>query len=112
MALSPRLDARLTLESPVRSPDGGGGWTLDWTPVGHLWGEIAARSARERAVGTRPTARITHRITIRRGPSAAERPRPDQRLRHRDRIFAIHGVAEAEPGGAWLTLWVEEGPFS
>ena len=112
MALSPRLDARLTLETPVRTPDGGGGATLAWTPVGTLWGEIAARSAREGTAGDRRVARATHRITIRRGPTDAHRPTPEQRLVHRGRVFAIHGVTEAGPGGAWLTVWAEEGPFS
>jgi len=112
MALSPRLDSRLTLEAPVRTPDGGGGWTVAWQAVGTLWGEIDARSAREGTVGTRPTARVTHRITIRRGTTDAERPRPDQRLRYRDRVFAIHGTGEADPGSAYLTVWAEEGPFS
>lgn len=112
MTLSPRLGSRLTLEAPLRTPDGGGGHTLAWTAIGTLWGEIEARSAREQAIGDRPASRITHRITVRRGPTAAERPSPDQRLRHRDRVFAIHGVAEADPEGAYLTIWAEEGPLS
>ena len=112
MPTSPRLASRLTLESPVRTPDGGGGATVTWVPVGHLWGEIEARSARETAPGDRVSSRVTHRITLRRGPTAAERPGPEQRLVHRGRVFAIHGVAEADPRGAYLTVWAEEGPFS
>jgi head-tail adaptor len=79
---------------------------------GVLWGEIEPRSAREPAIAERPTARVTHRMTLRREPGEARRPRPDQRLRLGGRVFAIHGVAEDDPSGATLTLWVEEGPFS
>lgn len=103
--------SRLLLESPVRTPDGGGGHTLAWTATGALWGEIAPGAAREAPVGHRPTARVTHRVTIRREPGPARRPRPDQRLRLGERLFAIHAVAD-DPGGATITLWVEEGPFS
>jgi head-tail adaptor len=112
MARTPRLSCRVTLETPVRTPDGGGGVTLDWMPQGRIWAEIRASSAREGVVGERPSARVTHRISIRRGAVAAQRPTPEQRLRLGSRIFAILGVAEADPGGAYLTIWAEEGPFS
>lgn len=102
---------RLALESPVRTPDGGGGYALAWTEAGRLWGRIQPRSAREPALANRPTARITHRIEIAREPGAARHPSNQQRLRVGERVFAIHGVTEA-PDGASLTLHVEEGPFS
>ncbi len=109
--MTPTRPSRLVLETPVRTPDGGGGHILAWTETGALWGEVLPRSARETTVGHRPTARVTHRVTIRREPGPERRPRPDQRLRLGDRVFAIHAIAD-EPGGATLTLWVEEGPFS
>lgn len=112
MTLSPRLGARLTLEAASPTPDGGGGASLAWAPLGHLWGEIEARAAREATAGDRRINRVTHRITVRRGTGAAERPSPGQRLVHRGRVFAIHGVAEAAPGAPYLTIWAEEGPFS
>ncbi len=100
---------RLVLESPVRTPDGGGGHAIAWQPVGALWGAVEPRSAREPALADRPTARITHRIRLLAEPG--RRPRTDQRLSAGARVFAIHGVVE-EPDGAHLTLFVEEGPFS
>ncbi|GMG81231.1 head-tail adaptor protein [Paralimibaculum aggregatum] len=103
--------ARLTLESPVRSPDGGGGHVLAWTQEGQLWGRIEPRGAAEPALADRPTARLTHRIHLAREPGPGRRPRTDQRLTLGARVFAIHGVAES-PDGASLTLHVEEGPFS
>ncbi len=107
----PHARTRLALESPVRTPDGGGGHTLAWTLEGHLWGAIEPRSATEGALGDRPTARITHRIRIAREPGGARRPATHQRFRSGKRVFAIHGVAESVDGGEFL-VWAEEGPFS
>ncbi|SMO96958.1 hypothetical protein SAMN06265221_1262 [Paracoccus laeviglucosivorans] len=36
---APRLSVPLMLESPVRQPDGMGGFALDWQLVGQLWAE-------------------------------------------------------------------------
>ena len=112
MAETPRLDTMFTLEAAVRTPDGGGGWSLEWQAVGILWGELRPASARESTVGGRPTSRVTHQILLRRGPTGAERPDPQQRLVHRGRVFAIRGVAGAGPRDAYLTVWAEEGPVS
>lgn len=112
MADSPKPDTRFTLEAPLRTPDGGGGAEIAWTQVGTLWGALEARSGREGVSGDRRLSHVTHRITIRRGPTDAHRPTAAQRLVHRGRVFAIHAVAEADAGGAWLTIWAEEGPLS
>jgi len=108
----PRMNARFTLEAPQRVPDGGGGWTVDWTALGIIWGALTAVSAREPTVGTRPASRVTHRVVTRKPADRNRRPTADHRLRLEDRIFAIRGVADADPRGAYLELWIEEGPFS
>jgi head-tail adaptor len=43
---------------------------------------------------------------------ADRRPVADQRFRKGVRVFAIRGVSEAGERGAYLTCWVEEGPFA
>jgi len=108
----PQLSTRFTLEAATRTPDGGGGVSLAWAPLGTLWGELRPASARERLSGERLSAHITHRITVRLSPDPSARPEADQRLRVGDRVFAIRGVAEAGTDRAFLTLWAEEGPFS
>jgi len=40
---------------------------------------------------------------------AASRPRPDQRFREGDRVFAILAVSEFDATGRWLECWAEEG---
>ncbi|MEM1344695.1 MAG: head-tail adaptor protein [Pseudomonadota bacterium] len=110
--MSARLDTRLTLESPVATPDGGGGSAIVWTPLGVLWAEIVATAGREITSGDRPTSRVSHRITVRRARTPADRPRPEQRLTGLGRTFAIRAVADDDPRALTLTLWAEEGPVS
>ncbi|MEM7505516.1 MAG: head-tail adaptor protein [Pseudomonadota bacterium] len=109
---APRLTHEFVLEQPVRTPDGGGGFATDWTPLGRIWGLIDPGSAREVISGGRETSSITHRITVRNAPiGSPQRPQPAQRLRRGDRVFAIRGVAEDDGQAHYLRLFVEEGPF-
>lgn len=106
------LTTQFSLEAQSRVPDGGGGWTVSWQPLGSLWAEVLPSSAAEREHGGRPYGRVTHRLTVRSAPAGSpRRPRADQRLVTGDRIFRIRGVAEARDRG-FLTLWCEEGPLA
>lgn len=110
---TPKLTQRLVLETPERVADGGGGWQVTWNPLGTVWAEMRPSSARERSSGGREVSRVSHRVTIRSAPfGSARRPVPEQRFRQGERVFAIRGVAEADHRGAYLTCWVEEGPFA
>lgn len=46
-----RLSQRLLIERQTRAPDGGGGWSVNWTPVAEIWAEVWPVSAAERAKG-------------------------------------------------------------
>lgn len=110
---TPKLSQRLTLEVPVRSSDGGGGWQVSWTALGTHWAELRPVGADERVSGGREVARVTHRVRVRSvPPGSARRPKPEQRFRQGERIFAIRGVAEADHRGAYLICWVEEVPYA
>jgi head-tail adaptor len=110
---TPRLSTRLTLEAPQRIPDGGGGWQVVWQPLGALWADVRPSRAGETVSGLRESSRVTHRITIRSAAVGSDRrPTAEQRFRKGGRIFAIRGVAKADDRGAYLTCWVEEGPFA
>ncbi|MEM6944441.1 MAG: phage head closure protein [Pseudomonadota bacterium] len=112
-AVTPRLTRRLTLEERVALADGGGGETHAWSALGVLWAELRPSSGREVLSGLRPGSRVTHRITIRSSPiGSPKRPEAAQRFRMGSRIFDIRGVAEADPADAYLTCFVEEGPYA
>jgi head-tail adaptor len=105
----PRLDRALTLEAPVRSPDGAGGFMVTWQALGTHWAELRPGTGRERSGRAVTLSRSPYRIIVRGAPvGSPARPQPDQRFREGDRIFAILAVTEADPSGRYLTCHAEE----
>lgn len=108
-----RLNRRFILEAPADAPDGAGGWTRNWVPLGVHWGEMTPLSAREPVAGERQESRVTHRIAIRAAPEGApSRPRSNQRFRLGSRVFGVKAVYESDGGYRYLTCLVEEGESS
>ena len=113
MTAAVRLLRRLVLEAPERTPDGAGGFVTGWVPVGTLWADVTARTSREDLVAGVKRSRVRYRIVVRGAPvGAAQRPRPDQRLREGGRVFSILSVAERDAGGRNLEMLAEEGVLS
>lgn len=105
-----RLLRRLVLEDAETSPDGAGGFSVSWIPVGTLWADVTARASREDFVGGAVRPRVRYRILVRGAPvGAASRPRTDQRLREGARVFDILTVAEHDRSGRYLEIIAEEG---
>lgn len=105
----PRLNRRLTLESPTRQPDGAGGYIETWTPLGVVWAEVTARTGRETLAPGAPLAAVSYRIVVRGAPEGSPaRPLPEQRLRDGGRIYLIRAVAEMDAEGRFLTCFADE----
>lgn len=97
------LSRRLTLEQPARSPDGAGGYSKGWAPVGTLWAEVLPGRPTDRALPAATRATLPLRITVRAAaPGSASRPRAGQRFREGPRVFPIEAVAESDPLGRFL----------
>lgn len=100
---------RLVLENPSRVSDGIGGQTTAWTPLGAIWGEMKASAGREARGEVGAASVVSWAITARAVPVGHPgRPRAGQRLRMGARLFRIEAVAEADPGGRWLTCHARE----
>lgn len=105
----PRLNRRLTLESPERVADGLGGYSEGWTALGVLWAEVTARSGRETSAVGAPVSRVGYRIVVRGAPVGhVKRPKVDQRFRDGSRIFPIRAVAEQDSAGRYLVCFADE----
>ena len=101
---------RLVLETVERVPDGSGGHSEDWAPLGVIWADIRPWGGREDFIAGRPRPRVKYRILVRAAPvGAASRPKSQQRLREGSRVFRILTVAERDPGGRYLEIVAEEG---
>jgi len=110
VTFAPKLERRLDLEDRVVTPDGSGGFTTSWQTLGTLPAQLIARTGRERFIGGRVVSGTGFRITVRAAPDGApSRPKPDQRFRDGDRIYAIQAVAENNKSDLYLDCWAEEG---
>lgn len=103
------LDRRLVLEERRRTADGAGGFDESWAALGTLWAVMEPARGREVTGAAGALARVPWRITVRGAPMGSpRRPRAGQRLRDGGRVFAVLAVAEADPGGRYLTCFAEE----
>ena len=85
------LRERLTLESPSRADDGGGGATVTWEPVSELWAAVRPISGDERLRHDAVTARVTHEVWIRHRADVV----PAMRFRQGARLLDIVAVLDA-----------------
>jgi len=60
-----KLRDRLTLESPSRASDGGGGATITWQTVAQVWAHVRPISGDERLRHDAVTGRVTHEVWLR-----------------------------------------------
>ena len=106
---APRLNRSLVLEAAVRTADGAGGYTTNWTPLGVVWAEMKAGTGREVGAASTTLSRVPYKITVRAAPyGAVSRPTPGQRFREGGRVFQINAVAEAGARAQYLTCHVDE----
>lgn len=107
--MPPRLNRRMILAAPERSPDGAGGHVVTWVARGTLWAAVAPGAGREAAGAGATLSRVALRITLRAAPPGSPaRPAPGMRLTEGARRFDILAVTEADPAGRYLTCIAEE----
>ncbi|MEM7243276.1 MAG: phage head closure protein [Pseudomonadota bacterium] len=103
------LNRKLVLEEANQQPDGAGGFTQNWIPLGTLWAAIKPRSARLSTELDMPTSEVKMRIVVRAAPEGSTmRPKPGQRFIENTRIFAIEAVGEVAGTAKYLECWVRE----
>lgn len=103
------LNRLLVLEERIQTPDGAGGFSKNWVPVGNLWAEIRPGTGRDFGGEEVTFALVPYRITVRGAElGASRRPRPDQRFREGTRVFKILAVTEHDPQGHYLICFARE----
>lgn len=108
-----RYTKLLILEERSLVADGGGGVAEDWKEIGSHWVDLKANRSRERFTGGRPVATTTHKALIRHMRTTSPLyPKPDQRFRDGNIVYAIRGVAEADDRREHLICWLDEGALS
>lgn len=95
---------RVTLEAPLRVPDGAGGAIETWSTVATLWARIADRSGAEAFSADGTSGRLTHEITLRPHPDLV----PRNRIRSVTRTYHILAVRTLGESTNRLTCLCEE----
>jgi SPP1 family predicted phage head-tail adaptor len=108
---SGKYDQRIRIEDEVRTPDGGGGSPVAWTPVAEnpeIWAAVWAISSREQFAGGQLSGVSSYRVRIRR--------RDDLTTAHRlvwlsngDMLMNIRGIIDNGRRVDYLELLVDTG---
>ena len=98
------LRHRMTLETPQRTDDGGGGAVVTWQPVAVVWAGLMALRGNEALRYDRLTGTVTHRIIIRYRSDVT----PEMRFTRAGRAFDIRAVLDMEGRRRWLHCLCEE----
>lgn len=96
---------RVTLQVPVRTPDGAGGADVTWNDVATVWASVMALSGRERPAGERMEARRRLQVLIRyRSDVTAAK-----RLLWQGRVLDIRTMCDIDGKRHTLMIDCEEG---
>ena len=98
------LRHRVSIERPVRSSDGGGGFLVTWVRIAEVWAAVWPRTMDESLALDRVAGRATHDVWMRHRTDL----KPEMRLRLGSRTFDVRGVLDVEERGRWLKCVVEE----
>lgn len=107
MSVFPRIGAlrhRVTLEAPIDTPDGAGGFARSFAPVADLWARVAPGGAREDFIEQRAEQATNHSVTIRWREDVAK----DMRFVHRGRKLRIQSVVDPDERRRFLVCQCEE----
>lgn len=105
----PRMNRKMVLEAPVRTPDGAGGFEITWEALGTVWADVRVGAGRERAGVAVSLAQVPCKIILRSAPMGdSMRPAPDQRFRAGSQVMVIQAVTEDHPAGKYLTCYAIE----
>lgn len=105
------LKAKITIERKTRTSDGMGGVTETWATVGTPWAAWKAVSGSEawRAMRINPEIRVKAAIRFKGDAYGAPYYSPADRVRYRNREYAILAVLDPDDGQEWLELMLDEG---
>ena len=107
------LNRKLSLEAPIRTGDGAGGYVESWSTLGEIWAQITARSSSIGEGAGADLNRQRFRIVLRGAEQGSSlRPIAGQRFKDGARIFIVDAVSELGIEGHYLECWTHEETLS
>lgn len=108
-----KMKHRLTIQSPSRTGDGGGGGSIAWEEVATVWGRIEGKSGSEAFFGDQLEGRSLYQITIRfrRGITNKHRLVYSYEVKGKaySRTFNVNRVENKNEQDRYLVLYCTEG---
>ena len=101
------LRKQIALQQEHPTADGAGGYTLGWTTMTIVWGDIAPVTGREIYTAGHLEGHVTHKITLRWRSDITVTT--DMRLIYNNRAFNICAVMNKDEANQWLEILAEEG---
>lgn len=98
------LNHELTLEEPVETPDGAGGFTTLWSEVATVWARLEPVNPEREFWAGRTSPEQTHRVTFR----YRDNVRTGMRFRKLARLFPIVSVQDADETRRYLIARTRE----
>lgn len=86
------LRHRLSIETPIRAGDGGGGATLTWAGLGEVWAAIEPVKGGEHLYAEAISGRVSHEVVVRWRDGLG----PELRFRTGPRVFEILAVLDVD----------------
>ena len=102
-----RLRDRISLQTETLVDQAGGSKTKTWATTATVWAQIKPLRGGELYHAQQLSARVTHRIVIRRRTDVT--PTAKMRVLFGTRVFNIHSVINRDERNRWIELMAEEG---
>jgi SPP1 family predicted phage head-tail adaptor len=99
------LTERIELQSKVRTPDGVGGATTDWTTYATVWAMVRPMTGRELENAMRAEGKANYLVAIRNRTDVQE----THRAKWRDRYLNLRFIKRAGARSLWLEIDAELG---
>lgn len=98
------LKHRVTIEAPVKTPDGAGGFTTSYSTIATVYAAIWPVSASEQVQAMQATMTITHKITIRYRSVL----KGSWRLKYGNKYYSIVSIINPNMDNKFLTILAKE----
>lgn len=87
-----KLRDRVLIQSPVRTPDGQGGFVLTWQDVDTVWATVRQLAGREYLLAQQLGTALSHEVSMRYRADVV----PSWRLIHDGRVLDVHSIANPD----------------
>jgi SPP1 family predicted phage head-tail adaptor len=97
------LKTRLTIQEPVRAPDGGGGFMTVWQNIAaepEVFAQVVQTSGNEALRAQQITAQALYRITLRYRADIT----PAHRMTEGGSVYNIAALRDPDGAGEWLEI--------